>query len=311
METEKFEIYFLIVICFIFIVIGSIGNVISIVIFSHKDLKKHSTSVYLRFSSFVNLITLFYLPVMTVPSIWPISTFFCKIFLAIMMLLIEIQSWIVTFCSLDRLVTVVKPHKFLFKNKFKFQLGIVIGALVTIFCLNFPYLYFYEKEYHHSGQTMCLLPKEALFLQAYTTYEYIFVRVLIPFSLMIVSSLMIVKKVSKNKMLLMVSFNSRFKVKYRMVKVFLITDTFFLIFRIPMVFYTLLEYDEGKIFYNFFFSICVLLGSIHNAFVFIIFLLFNKFYRFLFFQYFTKFKKFILLNCVIVKKNNRVFNHKF
>ena len=289
--------HILIAICVIFIIIGCFGNIISIVIFSHKELKVHSTSVYLRCSSFVNLLSIIYLPFMSMPSIWPINTISCKIFLALMMLLIELQSWLLTFSSLDRLVSVMKPYKFKFKNKIRFQLGIIIGVSIAIFCLIFPYLYFYEKVYlKETNQTLCLLPSKLKWIQAYATIEYVLIRVLIPFSLMLISSLIIVLKVSKNKRLLN-TYNPKFRIEYRMTKVFLFTDTFFLIFRMPMVIYTLFEYDEGKLFYQFAFSICVLLGSVHNVFVFAVFLFFNRVYRSLFLRYLNHVKK-IISNCL-------------
>jgi hypothetical protein len=56
----------------------------------------------------------------------------CKFFVGLSLVVCEIQSFTIAICSIDRLITVLAPFKYLSKNKMKFQIPLVVILSIVI-----------------------------------------------------------------------------------------------------------------------------------------------------------------------------------
>jgi hypothetical protein len=286
METLQF--YFSIISCSVLISIGIFGNIISIIIFKSKTFKNQSFSRYLACTCIINIIVLLYLPIMLMMStIFIINSINCKLIVGIRVLITETQAWVLALCSLDRLISVVIPYKFQFKNKLNFQIGIISIVIIILALFLMPAAYYYETEINKYNQTECSLPlkHELAWVFLYFKIQYLLLRTVLPFLIMIITSVVIVLKISRTKRKL--TTNKHQQRERQLAKSLVIMDIFFILFRLPMVFYLFInnsDNDEGLL-NNFVFLIIQVACSGYSVFLFIIFIVFNKVYQSLFFKY--------------------------
>jgi hypothetical protein len=294
------ELAIIITLLVVLIINGLFGNIISIFIFSNKEFRKQPPAFYLNVKSFVNIIALLYLPFTTLPIIWPINDLACKFFFGIMLAGSEYQSFMVSICSIDRLITVFAPFKYLSKNKMKFQIPLVVILSIVITGFVIPAVYFYDKETTSDNQTLCAFSNDPKLIWAfdYLKIQFILFRTIIPFILMIVSSSLIYWKIKSNKRKVG-TLNAIQKKAYQLGITLIVMDILFCLFRLPTLINTVINPNgSDKVVYSFFYSMFVLFAAVHNAFNFLIFLKFNKAYRKLFFIHTKKLKSFIIKNRV-------------
>ncbi len=295
------ELLIIVTILVLLIIIGLFGNTISMFIFANKRFRNESPSFYLIFSSVINVITLVYLPIAALPTIWAINNLSCKLFGGLVLVIYQIQSFAVAFCSLDRVITVYKPFKYLFKNKLKFQLPLVIITSFLIICFVIPAPYFYNREINSENQAFCAFSNDPEYFWAlnYFKVQFLLLRTVIPFIIMIASSSLIYWKIKSNRNKLRV-LNVSQKRSYQMGITLIALDILFIIFRFPTLLNTVLSSNgEDKIVYSFTYSMFVLIAATHNSFSFLICISFNKTYRVFFFKYLKKIK-------IFLKKTNRI-----
>ena len=272
---------FTIIVSILFIMIGISGNVISIVIFSNKEFKNISTTQYFKCICILNIIMIIYMPYGIAPDLTNIS---CKIHETLIVLFPEIKSWVLAFCSLDRLVSVLSPHKFQFKNKLKFQLSAIFSIGIIVAVMTIPYGYFITVENIGNNQTICLQPIEPKWVKIYFKVQFFFLRTIIPFSIMIISSSIIGYKMYKKRRMLLV----RRLRENHLLKSLITMDTFFIIFRIPLIVYILVisNGDYGGVLNsNFSYSIIYAIGQLNIIISFFVFFSFNRKFREIFLIY--------------------------
>jgi hypothetical protein len=287
---DSFQFYCTTIICSVFVIFGGFGNIISIVIFKTKEFKGQTITVYLISACLMNIVTILHLPVMMVSSEWIISTTSCKLFGGFFILITEFQAWITAMGSFDRLITVMMPFKYLFKNKLKFQLSAMASVLGIIFCMIFPYMYFYGVETKIDNTTRCALPPGPQFswILPYFKFQTILFRYVLPFLIMIISSILIVWKVRRLKSKLKnKSRNTNHRREIQLAKSLVASDIFFIIFRLPVMLY-LVSYtkNDDRLIYNYTFSLLLALATVNNVFIFVVLSVFNKVYRDVFFRFF-------------------------
>ena len=133
MDTTR--IYFIVSVSVLYYTIGGFGNIISIIILKNKYFKNQPNITYLIGTCIMNIATIFYLPIMCFEPMWNINDFTCRLHGGMITLISEIQAWVMALGSFDRLITVTKPHRFLYKNKFSFQLTIIIICVLILVVL--------------------------------------------------------------------------------------------------------------------------------------------------------------------------------
>ena len=312
-KIENNHFIFIIATSGLFITIGIFGNVISIIIFNSKDLKKESNSVYIIASCFMNIATIIYLPVMYLSTIWIISDINCVMFLGTFGLLVKIQGWIVAIGSFDRLITTLKPHSFLWKNKLKFQILAILSIFLMILLIGFPDVYFLKAVASSSNFSMCSYPTsiDSMWILFYYKIEYLLIRVSFPFLTMLISSVIITWKMCKIKIRRATSPNLNLKKERRLFASLIALDIFFIVFRIPMLFYIFTCNESETFLTSFVYAFFMSIGLLSNVFYFSVLLFSNKIYRRLFGEIMTtKYFRTRKPNNLIYIKNNLRKNNR-
>jgi hypothetical protein len=282
---ERTQFLFISITSALFVIVGAFGNIISFIIFNNKLLKNQLSTNYIKGSIVMNMITIFYLPIILFSPIWILNSATCKIYNGVLVLIIQIQAWVTALSSIDRMVSVLKPHSCLFKNKLIFQLFAMILSALILFILLLPQFIYYDIGIKNSI-IVCMYKEE--WARDYLRVEFALFRAIIPFILMIISSITITIKMSRAKANLTLSVDR--KREKNLFKSLIASDIFFILFRLPYLIYILTNQDESGIF-SFLYAILTAIGTSNNVFIFIIFILFNKLYKQLFIKYMRRCKK--------------------
>jgi hypothetical protein len=288
---EVIRFYFSITCCVLSIPIGFFGNIISIFIFDSKEFKKQSGIFYFKIDCIMNMIMLSQLPNQLMLSFWTSSDTGCRLSFGIMLLTSESQSWITVLCSIDRLLGVIAPNRFSFVKKMKFQVSLILIIVFLIFMANFPFAYAI-KLVQMPNATVCYGPindSKFTVLFYFGLVNISLFRTLIPFTIMIVSSILIFKIILKSKKNV---FKSKdFTREKELGKSLIALDTFFIICSLPLLFDFYVDGAKDE----FLFGILYFLTNFYNVFLFVLFYFSNKIYRSVFKEImkrmFPRFKK--------------------
>jgi hypothetical protein len=248
----------------------------------------------------MNIIAILHLPLLMFPSLWLPSNLSCKIAIGFKFIITQLHAWIVALCSLDRVISVMAPFKFTFKNKLKFQL-IMLGILtLTLSILISPFVIYYKSVYINENQTKCTftLEKELNWVVFYSKTQYILFSGVLPFLIMITSSILIVLTLckSKSKVYRSKTLGNNVVIKrhnvreIQLAKSLITLDFFFILFKLPMLLYLIFfsSEDDGRVIYNFMYQLLLFISSTNIVCMFVIFFIINKLYRSLFIRYVKK-----------------------
>ena len=274
------------------VIFGIFGNTISIFIFKSSKFKKHSSTFYSLVTCIINIITVIYFPFAIIPAIWNVNIVNCKIYLTFTLFIAEYQPWIITCSSLDRLAFTLSQNKYLFKDKLKFKLFVCLITAISIFILITPCIVFYTVDMNSDNQTMCTFSKDLKFIWIldYFKVQYLFLRIAIPFGIMITSSIIVSWRIYKRKLNLRQTEESKKSIEFMKTLVYL--DLAYILGKLPMLIY-LLTTNNGndRIIYNFIYSLFATIGTLYNSLYFVILLILNKIYRSIFSIYLKRFCK--------------------
>ena len=295
MDVDVYS-FILIFLCALIIPIGLFGNLVSIFIFNDKDFRKQPPSFYFIATCFVNIIIILGLPFYVFISIKAYSDLSCQIITLIAFLLATFQSFLVGLSSLDRVITVFKPFSYLFKNKYKFQVLVLLVTLVVLAVLITPAIYFFHLEITNYNQTFCVYSVEHQWVATYIQVQFLSLRTTIPLIIMIISSSLIFWKIRKDKRKLRV-LNQNQKRAQQLGISLIVSDSLFLLCRLPNLTNILFNsYSSNAAIFSFLNSIFSIASALHAVFSFIVFLIFNKVYRDLFIKLMKKIKKYFKIN---------------
>ena len=269
----------------ILLIVAFFGNIISIIIFRNEELKKHSSSFYLIILFILNIFLVINLPFTTIPSIWTFNAPYCKFFIGFINILPQLQGWILCFCSVDRLCLVVKPHSFKFKNKFIFKIILLFITVIVTFILFSPVYYFYSDFKDSNNQTKCFYPSNLISI--YSSVEIALFKTVLPFSIMIISCILISLKLFKrsNRINFTVApiqqnhSNNNYKKDVQFVKTVLFLDLLFILFRLPRLIYSLIFQNDNSFLFTLPDNLLLCFEYIYCSFYFLFLLIFNKIYR--------------------------------
>ena len=199
-ETSQARLWFISISISAFCLIGGFGNIISVIIFNNKLFKKQATRTYLHASFLISLLILAYSPIVYLSPAWIINDLNCKIYVGILVLLTEFKAFIQAIGSLDRLISTLKPQKFFFKNKLKYQILIMILiGLLLVFLILPAYAFFTTITIRNV--TICSFPRQVhtKWIVVYSEIQYLCFRMLFPFLIMLTSSCIVSWKIYKSK----------------------------------------------------------------------------------------------------------------
>jgi hypothetical protein len=276
------QFFILLILTSVVSLLGIFSNILSIVIYrKNKDLKKQSTTIYLVFSCILNIVICFYLPIQIIPSLMPVNIVNCKLYLAITTAIPQLKSWTLVFCAVDRMVTVVLPQKFKFREILKYQLISILTTFIILTVLFIPCVIYYGIEINAKNQTLCssLTSSDYQWVVYYYKYNYLLIRTVIPISIMLFCSIITAWKLYKSKTEILQVSDGRKELQFGVALVTM--DICFVLFRIPLIIYIIItEHDSAnRIIYDFNYSILNLIGVTNIVISFFIFLIFNKIFR--------------------------------
>ena len=149
--------------------------------------------------------------------------------------------------------------------------------------MSFFYAAIFPVPQVFDNTTTCFFPSNELdWILIYYKIEYALVRVFIPFLLMTISSIMVTYKMCEMKTRL--TRNTDLERERQMFISLISHDIFFIVFRIPMVIYSIINNNSVLFFDSFGYCICLAIGLLSNVFMFIVFIFFNKVYKQIFIQ---------------------------
>jgi hypothetical protein len=219
-------------------VVSLIGNSFTFYVFTTKSFRRVSMFFYLSVGTVVHILMLL--------TIWPGSAatdlfklhsniFSCKIFTYITFVLSEISPWMITLGSLDRLISVKYFRRFQFRNKLKYQIGIVLTIVISIAILNLPILLYITIGLNRANQTKCVLEIHNFYIGQYLIIKTDFISLFVPFVLMLISTITISQYMIANKKKMSIN-KTKFQKELQYVKTVVSMDFFFFITNAPAIF---------------------------------------------------------------------------
>jgi hypothetical protein len=241
------------------ILIGLIGNILSFIIFSRPTFSKNSIGIYCRalaifdcytiielISDLTRIFSDFFIPAH--------SNFFCKVFFYFNVGFSSIPGWILVIFSFDKMISMRRTThgKFEFLKKPKFQVWAIVVIVLTNLLIysEVPILL---NIFNDSNQNMTSQVPDCdlTYMPFYGLVDafYLFEASVIPFGLMIFTSVSIVRsirrsrkmleKTMKRDSLIMRERKSR-DVKFAVTSLAL--NVLFVVLKLPIVFYYLLTF---------------------------------------------------------------------
>ncbi len=93
LELNLTQFYFITTVNIIYYIIGSYGNIISLIIFNKNEFKKQPATFYLNASCIMNLVIIFYSTIMFLAPIWQITSATCKSYQWLFGFILRFQAW--------------------------------------------------------------------------------------------------------------------------------------------------------------------------------------------------------------------------
>ena len=236
----------------IIFIMGSFGNIISFIIFRSDKFKNTIFYTYFSILNILNTITITYsindfLSYQYGISIQNTSVYFCKLNLYIIYSMAPVASYIIVIVGLDRMISIICPCKFTFRNSIIFQYAICLPLLIFNMAFYTPLIIYSDYELVINNATNstsyeCKLNDNGL------TYKMdLFNSTIVPFILMISSTSVTIyglfnsRKKANNKI-------KKKDIRFALTSIFL--DICFFILNLPIALYLYLSdyiYIDSKL----------------------------------------------------------------
>jgi hypothetical protein len=179
---------------YLFLPIGIIGNLLSIVIFLRSTFRSTAMGLYQAAISIQSEIFLvsYYL---NINLIFLNSEIMCKIQRILPQIFLQSTTILVTVVSVDRFLLVFYPKKFVFLKTLKFQLIVVLLILVFSILLNLVSVF---NIFYDSLSMRCGVTSDYIHTVVISVIDLVFCNA-IPMIIMIITSALVISKVFKLK----------------------------------------------------------------------------------------------------------------
>lgn len=123
-----------------FILLGLIGNIFTFLVFSSSSIRKHSISNYFRAIAICDLMILcngifHFLYNLIEFNLDVVNDFFCRIKSFIFYSFGAISPWLMVIVSVDRLLNIRYPKRFMFLHNTRYQIGLILAVSIYNFLL--------------------------------------------------------------------------------------------------------------------------------------------------------------------------------
>ena len=251
------KLYFVPILLFV----GTLGNIMSFVVFSRTALRKSATAFYFRVLAVADTLAL---NVGLWPNwmrdafdihIYPITDVSCRIQTYLRYMLPDCAVWVLVVLTVERMVGVQWPHHVhrIFTRR-RSRISVLVMVLV-IGIINIPTIFIATKRHGDTSIHPCMVAHMVL---AYKIWPWIDLTVysLMPFAIMITSIIVMLKTIKQRRRMLcrQGSINStRGHTTHTMTATLLTVVFVFLLLTAPFVIYaTILKELHGKIDIDFF-----------------------------------------------------------
>ena len=191
----------------ILLVLGTIGNILSLAVMLRKNIRESTTSLYLSVLAIADTAVLYtgllmnYVIKLSGYYIFDSSRFACKFGRFTIYGLQQFDSWVLVNVALERVCAVFLPHKVkdIFTKKFA-TVSLIIQGLVII-AINNHFFYTYDLVYHAGEFQFCdiQLPAHASFIDYIWPWIDFCLISLIPFTIIISSNVAIVCRLLRSR----------------------------------------------------------------------------------------------------------------
>ena len=288
-NIDSFNYYFNMSTAGILTTVGLIGNLLVLFILTRK--KFRSVSMF-RYYSFVTAIETLQIPIIWVYNFPDFFNFnenelVCKLIQFFSNLLAVFVTWMPAIISFDRFVSVIYPTKFLFRNKFNFQLVILACLFLSSSILSSP-LYYFDEIFLVQNVSQCGYTENP-WTGIQIDISLLFLSLLIPFSISFTfSCLTAYQLIHKRKNL---RHTKNFKKEKRLLKVLISMDVFYFACNLPFCVYTILKdvfiiENYYPLFMLIFYDISNFIFYVYQSFSFFVYFLSNKQFRSFFLKLF-------------------------
>jgi hypothetical protein len=240
----------------ILLFLGAVGNIFSFIIFSREKFRKTSFSLYFRVLAFTDTFTLLYIindvsAALFDQDLVNSSYFMCKIFNYLIYSIAAASGCLLVVVSLDRMLSIIKPKKFLFLKKTRTQTTICFLAVSYNLTFYIPLIVYkdYEIQGNLSEENSTGFVYQCTDCQE-TNIVYwmdLFNSTLMPFLVMATSNFLTVNRLFKSRAKTMVkaklsSSSSRLnKRDVRFAVTSAVLDAFFILCNFPLCAFYLTE----------------------------------------------------------------------
>ena len=197
----------------ILIVVGTLGNILSILVLTRRSLRKSTTALYLTFLAFSDLCVLYtgllrqWLIYLFEYDVRHVSTAGCKIHIWLLYTSLDFSAWIIIAVTLERVISAWCPHSAKTKCSRKYATALVIAILIFLLGLNLHLLYGMVHKVQFDASTNATITGKCIGIN--DTYADFFnltwpwidlcAFCLIPFSVIVVGNGCILFKVIKSQ----------------------------------------------------------------------------------------------------------------
>jgi hypothetical protein len=236
--------------------IGLVTNSLTIFIFSRKNLRNVSFSIYFRFFvlfQFLNLI----LPINRMLevnldiSLKNVSDFFCKSRFFYALVNYSIAAWFLVIISIDQFMNISFSKKFTFRNKIKFQLFLSILIIIFNLCFYSPiWIYFsiqtqVELIKNETTNQSRIIQRQCKIPNVWFQLLNLFQSVVIPFILMATFTMLSIRTVFKSRCKAKTAKSSK-DIRFAITSI--VNILIFFLMNLPMKLYVLI--DDFTSFFN-------------------------------------------------------------
>jgi hypothetical protein len=271
-------------------IIGVFGNSISLYIFLSKDFRHQSMNRWLAALTLTDLICVLLVWPQNVPSTYEPTPFNCKFVMFIVLHTYTLCAMLITITSIDRMLAVVYPTRFLIRKKIWCQATVLLLTCIFTAVVNSPYLVYYDVV-QQDNQTICHY--NTPFVNFYLDIFLLFIYLVIPVAIIMTCTIAISHRLSSLKFKSGRLTNSH-KDTY-LTKTLFGACLFFFVMNAPVNIGVI--FTDYNIFFghdineNIFIYNCLNFFSLlHNSCPFLVYLICNKLFRMKFFSLFV-FKK--------------------
>ena len=269
--------------------IGIPANLVSIVIFARLMRNKTNMGYLYIWQNVVDLcllldyLLLFQSTQTLGIDLYIANDFWCKLISFIRRFIVHVSSWIAVFITFDRFIFVIYGHtdRFKFMKKKRYLTLCIVSILFVIMVFDIPNLFFYMNG-NCTADNGIIISSDII---------SIIFRTYIPFTLMIIFNLVMIKKAcNRAKVSTMRKSTKSHKKEYQFTVAVIAYDIFFLILNFPRSLYFIMydvnlysgAFNGNALFsanYSIFNAVTSNLATFIQTFSFLIYMAFNKIYQ--------------------------------